>query len=166
MAGSPVMKNKHHKRRTRNCTHCGTSFAVNPRLGKRHRYCSKPECVKASRRASVKRWLKRNGGPGYFLGQHAKDRVRDWRRDHPRYWRRAERTKIRAGGRMVVTKQLAAALRYVALQNTIDPHLALGIGIISQLTGGALQNSIAAEIRRLMLRGYAILRGQSVRPFK
>lgn len=166
MAGSPVMKNKHHKRRTRNCTHCGTSFAVNPRLGKRHRYCSKSECAKASRRASIKRWLKRNGGRRYFLGQHATDRVREWRQEHPRYWQRAGRKKSHASGRLVVTKELAATLRYVALQNSIDPHLALGIGMISQITGVALQNSIAVEIRRLMLRGYAILRGQSVRPFK
>ncbi len=40
----------------------------------------------------------------------------------------------------------------------IDTHLALTIGIISDLTGATLQDTIAKEIRRLMLRGYAILR--------
>jgi hypothetical protein len=40
----------------------------------------------------------------------------------------------------------------------IDTHLALKIGIISELSGATLQDTIAKEIRRLMLRGYAILR--------
>ena len=40
----------------------------------------------------------------------------------------------------------------------IDTHLALKIGVISELSGATLQDTIAKEIRRLMLRGYAILR--------
>ena len=57
-------------------------------------------------------------------------------------------------------------MRYVALQDTIDTRLALEIGIISQLTGAALQDTIAKEIRRLMLRGYAILRRTPAREIK
>lgn len=43
----------------------------------------------------------------------------------------------------------------------IDARLALEIGIISEISGAALQDTIAKEIDRLTMRGYAILRGES-----
>jgi hypothetical protein len=72
--------------------------------------------------------------------------------------------KMGAGrGEFELTKALAAAVRYVALQDTIDTRFALEIGLISRVSGVALQDTIAKEIHRLTLRGYAILRGKSGR---
>ena len=153
-----VMKTHRHRTRSRACAHCGQRFVVNPRLGKRHRFCSSLDCTRASRKAARKKWLRKNGGQRYFAGNQSADRVRSWRMEHPRYWKRGRAsTHSRCNG-FTLTKELAATLRYVALQDTIDMRLALEIGIISQLSGAALQDTIAKEIRRLMLRGYAILR--------
>ncbi len=160
------MKTHRHRNHTRRCAHCGLPFAINPRLGKRHRFCTKPECAQASRRKARKNWLRKNGGKAYYLGKNNNDRVRGWRRSHPRYWKRKGASARSRSSGFTLTKQLAAAMRYVALQDTIDTRLALEIGIISQLSGAALQDTIAKEIRRLMLRGYAILRRTPARAIK
>ena len=154
-----VMK-PHHPKRTRRCAHCGQRFTINPRVGKRHRFCAKAECIKTSRLVARKRWL-RKGGRQYFGGSVDTQRVRTWRQMNPQYWRRRSRIRRRRRSDYVLTKRLAATLRYVALQDLIDTHLALKIGMISHLTGSALQDVIAKEIRRLMLRGHAILRGKT-----
>ena len=43
----------------RNCFYCGRKFVPDPRIGKRHRYCHKPECRRASRATSRANWLAR-----------------------------------------------------------------------------------------------------------
>ena len=147
--------------KTRSCAHCGQRFTINPRLGKRHRFCSRPQCAKASHATARKKWLRRNGGKSYYLGPQNTDRVYDWRRQHPRYWKKTGRSKWVRRGEFELTKALAAELRYVSLQDTIDTRLALEIGLISRVSGASLQDTIAKEIHRLTLRGYAILRGKS-----
>ena len=151
------MKPHRPRNRSRACAHCGQRFVFNPRLGPLHRFCTLPKCAKASRCAARKRWLKKNGGKAYYLGGHNNDRVRAWRRRHPRYWKNCMQSKYSRRPDFALSKKLAEVLGYVALQDTIDTRLALEIGIISQLSGVALQDTIATEIRRLMLRGYAIL---------
>ncbi len=143
----------------RRCAHCGHAFSVNPRLGRRHRYCAKPECQGVRRNANRRRWLKRNGGRGYYTGPANTERVRRWRDAHPAYWRRETRLRQPKLG-AALSKRFAAVLKLVALQDSIDSPLALKIGIISEMTGATLQDSIAREMRRLMLRGHAILRGR------
>lgn len=154
------MKNPHRKS-TRCCAHCGQTFHINPRLGRRHRYCAKPACQRVRRAGNLRRWLKRNGGRSYYRGQENGDRVRHWRAAHPGYWRRGRHPKAVKFG-AVASKRLAAAAKLVALQNSIDADLALKIGLISELMGTALQDSIAKHLRRLILRGYAILRGRKL----
>jgi hypothetical protein len=150
----------HKPKKTRPCAHCGHRFNINPRVGHRHRYCAKPDCKRTSRASARKRWLRKNGGRKYFDRLDNTDRVRTWRDQHPRYWRRKSRVQRTKRNGFVLTKRLSAVLRYVALQDTIDTHLALQIGIISHVSGATLQDTIARELRRLMLRGHAILRGK------
>lgn len=156
--------NKHQPKLTKPCAHCGHRFTINPRVGHRHRFCAKPECARASRASARKRWLRKNGGRKYFDGKENTERVRTWRHRHPRYWRRKTRVQRSRRNGFVFTRRLASVLRYVALQDTIDTHLALKIGIISHLSGATLQDTIAKELRRLMLRGHAILRGLRPKP--
>ena len=150
----------HHQKQTRRCAHCGQPFIINPRVGRRHRYCSKKECDQASRAIARRKWLQKNGGKTYFDKTISQSRVRDWRQNNPQYWRKKPGRRNTPKSDFIVSKKLAGILRYVALQDTIDTNLALKIGIISHLTGSALQDTIAKEIRRLMLRGYAILQGK------
>jgi len=146
----------------RRCAHCRHPFAVNPRVGKLHRFCSRPACAQASRRAAQEKWLRKNGGKTFFHGKKSVENVRAWRARNPQYWKRTRRHQGGRAGAFRLTRKLKAALRYVALQDTIDPHLALEIGIISRLSGAALQDTIASEMRATMLLGRAILRGQRI----
>ena len=75
-----------------------------------------------------------------------------WRNAHPGYWKR----KIRVG-RYEVRGKLADMVREFALQDMIDTHFSLVVGLVSYLTQSALQDTIASEIRRLMLLGHGIL---------
>ena len=68
--------------------HCKTFFDPAPRSAGRQRYCSQPACRKASKAASQRRWLQQPHNRDYFSGPAHVERVRQWRKDHPGYWRR------------------------------------------------------------------------------
>ena len=72
----------------RKCKHCQTFFAPDPRSARRQRYCSKAACRQASKAASQPRWLQKPGNRNYFTGPTHVERVRQWRKAHPGYWRR------------------------------------------------------------------------------
>ena len=72
----------------RKCKHCQTVFAPDPRSARRQRYCSKPACRRASKTASQHRWLQPPHNRAYFRGPPHVERVRQWRKDNPGYWRR------------------------------------------------------------------------------
>ena len=73
--------------RKRKCKNCGLFFPPDPRNARQQQFCSKPECRKASKAASQKRWLKKEENRDYFRGPDNVLRVQEWRRDHPGYWR-------------------------------------------------------------------------------
>ena len=85
--------------------------------------------------------------------------MQDWRSAHPGYWHR--RTKI---GRHLVAGKLAEVVREFALQDVIDTHFSLVVGLVSHLTGDALQDEIANEIRRLIFLGHGILNPSTKAP--
>ena len=60
---------------SKHCEFCGRFFVPDPRVGNRQRACSLPECRKARKRASQKRWLAHE--PGYFTGRYPY--VKEWR---------------------------------------------------------------------------------------
>ncbi|HEY0945044.1 MAG TPA: hypothetical protein VGD81_07235 [Opitutaceae bacterium] len=146
------------KRKTvfRRCVHCGRLFPVNPRIGRRHRFCSEPECVRASHLKSQRKWRRSPKGREYFKGPVNAESVRAWRKSHPDYWR----GRGRLSG-VSIGKPLADALCEVALQDSIDTHLALLVGLIAEVSNLSLQDAIAIEIRRLMLVGHGILQNST-----
>jgi hypothetical protein len=81
-------------------------------------------------------------------------RVQLWREEHPRYWCR----KNEVLG-YPITDELAQIVGQLALQDTIDSRIHLLIGIISHLSKDALQDTIAKEMRRLIMTGRGILEG-------
>ena len=146
------MKDTKQPKVFRRCAQCGRRFAVHPRLGRRHRFCSRPECAHASHLAAQRKWRRSPGGREYFKGGENTYHVGEWRQAHPGYWRRPGRL---AG--LAIGARLAAVLRELALQDSIDTHLALLIGLVADRSNLALQDTIAFEIRRLMLLGYGLL---------
>ena len=70
----------------RKCCHCGIWFRLRGRNAWHQRFCWKPECQIASKRASQQKWCRKN--PGYFRGEQYVKKVQAWRLEHPGYWKR------------------------------------------------------------------------------
>lgn len=71
----------------RKCCHCYIWFRPHKRNVHHQQFCLKPECRAASKRASQKKWSRKN--PGYFHGDAYVKKVQAWRRKHPGYWKTA-----------------------------------------------------------------------------
>ena len=145
------MKSHSRKKTHRKCAHCGHRFLIDPRVRRHHRFCGRPACLKESRRVAQQKYLRKE------RRQQTPDkvdviRVQEWRCAHPGYWRR----KVRIGCYDVRGK-LADVVREFALQDMIDTHFSLVVGLVSYLTQSALQDTIASEMRRLILLGHGIL---------
>ena len=58
-------------------------FAPEGRNAFHQSYCSKPECRRASKAASQRRWLAKPANRNYFRDQENVRRVQEWRQAHP-----------------------------------------------------------------------------------
>lgn len=67
------------------CIQCHTYFIPDHRNSDRQKFCHLPECRRASKAASQKRWLAKN--PDHFKGPTNVFRVKEWRRNNPD-WRK------------------------------------------------------------------------------
>jgi len=145
------------------CLHCREQHSYEPRNRGRQNYCKKPECRRASKAASQKRWVGKLENKNYFCGSENVERVKQWRREHPGYWR-----KKRSGRKDALQdtcaeqeredQQVAELTVPNALQDLCQGQPALLVGLISVLTGHALQEDIAASARSFLTRGEDILR--------
>lgn len=147
----------------RKCRCCNQFFVPDPRTTDRQRYCSKSTCRQASKAASQRRWLSKDGNGDYFRGPQAVRRVQAWRKSHPGYWRRKnpsfQATQVAEAQSVNPSQSSCNAPRGLppALQDdclTQDPAF---VGLISMVTGSTLQEDIAATARQLLLRGRNIL---------
>ena len=129
-----MVMGKHHQKSTRHCAHCGQRFFVNPRIGRRHRFCGAPACVRISRAAAQEKWRAQQVNRDHFKGPEHVLRVQEWRKAHAYYWRERKAAKHVLNQQFVLPKKLSAMMRYIALQDSIDTRVALEIGlaIISQ----------------------------------
>src|SRR5215470_16390360 len=148
----------------RKCKHCQTAFEPDPRCATRQRHCSTPACRQASKAASQRRWLQKPGNRDYFSAPTQVERVRQWRRAHPGYWRRQGARAPNAlqddsASQEPQTQQVEAGLIPHALQDAFFTQPAVVVGLIAQLTGLTLQDDIATTARRLQQLGRDILCG-------
>ena len=151
--------------RKKKCRHCGNLYRPDPRNCKKQKYCSKPECRKASKAESQRKWVQKN--PDYFRGEQNVFRVRQWRKKHPGYSkRRQNKSSLQETPEALqdvliekdVEKQaLKARLATSALQDLLMAQPVVLIGLISHLTGYALQDDIAASIAGMLKLGKDIL---------
>ena len=149
-----------HPTRKRKCPHCKTFFHPDHRNVTRQRYCSKPDCRQASKVDSQQRWRHKPENLDYFKGAEHVQRVRQWRRAHPGYWRRQvpeadkrpEALQEALMPKGVSNQMFETSLEKVetpALQDSFFMQPAVFVGLIAHLTGLALQEDIAATARRL-----------------
>lgn len=88
--------------------------------------------------------------------------MKAWREANPGYWRRPESpagapTPDRACGLQQLLRDFALQDTCRPLQDSWNPQIAALLGILAWLRGSALQETIAADLREIMLTGYAIL---------
>jgi len=147
----------------RKCRCCSKFFVPDPRTQDRQRYCSKPACQQASKAASQRRWLSKNGNGDHFRGPEEVRRVQIWRKSHPGYWKRkapsSQSTQAVDGQRADPDQSSRNGPR--GLPGTLQDYCLAQdpafVGLISMVTGSTLQDDIAATARQLLLRGRNIL---------
>lgn len=156
---NPVQKRK--------CLHCKMFFHPDHRNVARQRYCSKLECRKVSKTDSQRRWLQKPENLDHFKDDVHVQRVQQWRLDHPGYWRRKAPKGTPETHALQETlmpqpfenKEVESSLEKSAksaLQDSLSLQPTLIIGLISHLTGLALQEDIAIAMRRLQQLGHDI----------
>jgi hypothetical protein len=147
----------------RKCRCCKQLFLPDPRTKGRQRFCSLEACQRASKAASQRKWLGKEGNGDYYRGPGQVERVREWRRHHPGYWRQEKRSRKRA---QVVDHQPPNPVHSSCnvprevprtLQDECLTQTPAFVGLISMVTGSTLQEEIAATARQLLLRGRNIL---------
>jgi len=150
------------RKRRRNCLHCNELFYADYRNLRHQRYCSKPQCRKASKKASQEKYLSSKKGIGYFKGVSNVNRVREWRTSHPGYWKVKRDLTLKALQEDCISQPVSnqsdtCNLVRAALQDLCVTQPALIIGLISSLTGNALQDDIAETVHRFIDLGHDIL---------
>jgi len=143
------------------CAHCKQLFRPDPRNAKTQKYCSQPECRKASKVASQKKWLGKPENQDYFRGADNIRRVQQWRSHHPGYWKNSNKQQEplqdlsaqKTMGKQDVTRQLPN----YALQDLLSAQPLVFLGLLAQFSGSPLQDDIVTIGRRLQQLGQDIL---------
>ena len=138
------------------CLHCHDFFKPNPRSKGRQKYCSLPDCRKASKTASQKKWLNKPENQDYFRGPDQVRRVQQWRANNPGYH---QKPNSRRGGRESLQEPLIVqytdckeendSCNAHPLQELLSSQPSVLIGLIAHLTGSTLQDEIVQTGIRL-----------------
>jgi hypothetical protein len=144
------------------CLYCKELFIPDHRNRNRQNYCKKTECRKASKSESQRKWLHKPENKSYFRGPVNIQRVREWRKQHPGYWKPKTSSKAIAL-QETLTEQLSdnkednRKFAESALQDLLRSQQPVMIGLISNFIGSALQDDIAATLLRMQQSGQDIL---------
>ena len=144
------------------CLHCKELFLPDYRSGQRQRYCLKPECRKARKRELMRAWLAKPENQHYFRDTKNAERVRDWQKEHPGYWKNTARYRRRTlqdgcSEPTTAPQELAPTSPSRTLQDLCSMPTPLFVGLLSMFLGSTLPDDIAASARRLLIKGHDIL---------
>lgn len=151
------------RNRKRKCFHCKGLFVADYRNRKRQKYCSKPECRQASKRASQRKWVTSRKGNNYFKGPYNVLRVQEWRKANSGYWRKKSSDcekplQDSLPSQSTLNQSDRDSSGRNALQDICSLQLPLLLGLISHLTGHTLQDNIEESTRRIIDLGEDILK--------
>jgi hypothetical protein len=163
---------------SRKCCHCREHFVPSPNNRRSQRYCAKAHCRKASKAAAQAKWANKVENRDYFRGAENVERVRQWRRGHPGYWRKKNaepqglqdlapsevigseaftvQEHILSRGADLMFRQVPSQME-LALQDLASCQVPLLAGVVSLLIGDALQDRFADFARELVDRGKRVL---------
>jgi len=136
---------------------------LNPNARNRwhQRYCTKPECRKASRVESRRRWLSKPENGRFYRGAENVDHVRKWREANPGYWKRSKKTEGTLQDLVppqpAEPQPLPPKTSPPPLQDLVAMQDPLVLGLISQLIDSPLQDFIEQTTLRLLAKGRIIL---------
>jgi len=147
----------------RKCCCCSEFFFPDYRNQDRQRYCGKPACRQASKLASQRHWSRKPTNRDYFRGEGNVQRVRDWRKAHPGYWKK--KAPVSGSHQVFVPQEVNP------IQSSCNvPRSPLGtlqdfclsrdpafIGLLAMITGRTLPDDIAPIARRVVEQGQNIL---------
>ena len=133
--------------RRKKCKHCQCLFRPDPRNHKRQKFCSKPECRKASKAYSQKKWPAKKENRDYFRGPEHVKRVQRWRKNHPGYRRTERPDKDNALQNPLIQKDQQnpgddQTLTLLRLQDLLSRQELVLKGLIAHLMGTPLQDDI------------------------
>ena len=136
------------------CCNCKKLFIPDPRNIKRHKYCRKPDCRKASKAASQRRWLAKPENRDYFCGPDNVKRVQLWREANPGYWRGRRKNnndalQDRLNPQPIENNTDNAQFLNDALQDLLIAQPPVLLELIANFTDNALQDDIAMTFKRL-----------------
>ena len=149
------------RKRRHKCAGCKCLYPPDPRAKYHQRYCSAPACRKASKAASQRKWRRKPENRNYFCGPDQVDRVQRYWRTHPRPARK-KRSRLPALQERIIAQPVGGqrdepCLIPSALQEDFLLQPAVLVGVISSLTGSALQEEIVRNVRQFHTRGQMIL---------
>ncbi len=148
------------------CRNCRELFPPNPKNAKHQVYCGKPECRKASKAESQRRWLQKPENRGYFTGSANVKRVQEWRKANPGYSQRKDKDREKSLQDNLELENLAKALEETlepdnrsktlqetgkpgigkdALQDLLMTHLSENKGNTPTLQSNALQDLLMTQ---------------------
>ncbi len=125
------------------------------------KYCAKPECRKASKAESQRRWLSKPENRDVFRGSENVERVRQWRAKNPGYWKRSAQAQGAlqevVPGQVAENKELTKTTSPPPLQDFVASQDPLLLGLIAHLVDSPLQEVVEQTARCLLLKGLSIL---------
>lgn len=133
-------------------------FQPDSRNQAKQKYCSGTDCRRASKAASQKRWLAKEGNHNYFKGADNVKRVQEWRKGNPGYWRRdLSALQENSIGKPAIYQIDTTKLTEDALQDLLTAQSAVLVELIDTFTGDTLQYHIASTARNMQQLGNDIL---------
>ena len=146
----------------RKCLNCKELFLPDYRSAQRQYYCPRADCRKARKRESQRAWLAKPENQNYFRDEKNAERVRNWQKEHPGYWKNTARYRRRTlqndcPKQPAVIEQLVENTPSRTLQDLCSMQTPLFVGLISMFVGSTLPDDIASNLRRLLIKGHDIL---------
>ena len=144
------------------CLNCKELFLPDYRSGQRQCYCLKPECRKVRKRELMRAWLAKPENQSYFRDAKNAERVRNWQKEHPSYWKNTARYRRRTlqdgcPEQAPAAQEVAPTHPNRTLQDLCSMQVPLLVGLISMFVDSTLPDDIATSTRRLLMKGHDIL---------
>jgi hypothetical protein len=125
------------------------------------RFCTKAECRAARNAESHRRWLSKPENRDHFRGPDNVERVRQWRKANPGYWKKAKKS---SGTLQDLVPTQAPAPQPVPpkaspapLQDLVAMQDPLLVGVIAHLIDSPLQDRVEQATLGLLAKGRTIL---------